>query len=605
MENISPQVDLSDLIVKPFFRTLNWASLKIDEVLKVGLRKYYDSQLPKYYYSNTFLFREQKVDFLKTYFPVKVSFGLLITDFNNLEIIFDTYKAITIVGGAGSGKTSLLRHIFLQTLLHPISKIPVLIELRNFNDYEGNFYNYVKEKIISIGLKGSDDVLRKALINGDFLILLDGFDEINSSKKQLIVQQIEAFIDTYHSNNTVITTRPGSGIENLARFSDFNICPLSKQEVIKFVRFIVADQERMKRILQVIKDPRNDQFSEYLSNPLLLSMFILAFESHPEIPGSRSAFYKNVFDTLYSKHDGYTKSSFSRQKVTKLTREQFEAVLNVFSYLTFIKGKFEFTEELLCQYLVKAKKHLDYSFELEDIIYDLRTSISILVKDGFIYSFPHRSMQEYFAADFISKLPSTRKEKFYKSLTDHFDLFSNDYSGNFLSLCYETDRIFFIKFLLLPNLKKSLIDLSAKGNLQLFRSYIDLSRIYWYTDDYNVEENKYVFELIIPGSLFNIICILVGIDSSERLLLYLNDERSLAMSHMEWDDSSPFGDVKFNFRTTTNLLRNTFIQRKLVNNGIAKEIRNIKKEISATISKFEAEISKNDSSLDLLLDFTN
>ncbi|MEE1974361.1 hypothetical protein, partial [Maribacter flavus] len=81
----------------------------------------------------------------------------------------------------------------------------------------------------------------------------------------------------------------------------------------------------------------------------------------------------------------------------------------------------------------------DYEYTIENLIYDLRTSISILILDGFEYMFPHRSMQEYFTALFINKLPTTKKNKAYNNLSSVLEESSADHSFNFWSLCYELD----------------------------------------------------------------------------------------------------------------------------------------------------------------------
>ncbi|WP_289660935.1 NACHT domain-containing protein [Flavobacterium panacagri] len=213
-----------------------------------------------------------------------------------------------------------------------------------------------------------------------------------------INRQIDLFIDSYSKNSFLITTRPGSGAENFSRFHDFFVEPLTKYDVEGFIKKIVESQERRQRIIEIIKEQKNSAYLHYLKNPLLLSMFIVAFESHPEIPSRKSSFYRNVFDTLYSKHDGITKNSFPREKLTKFEREDFERILNVFSYLTLIEGKIVFTNEFLTDKLADVIKYLDIKCNIENLIYDLVTPISIIVKDGFEYNFPHRSIQEYFAA---------------------------------------------------------------------------------------------------------------------------------------------------------------------------------------------------------------
>jgi hypothetical protein len=366
-----------------------------------------------------------------------------------------------------------MKHIFLSTILDH-DHIPILIELRNLNEYEGNFERLISDKVLKSRVKPDDATFRRALESGKFLFLLDGYDEIFSNKKQEINRQIELFVDQYYENRFLITTRPGSGIEGFPRFFDFKVCSLGDKDVEGFITKIVEIKERRERIVQIIKDPKNRNYLEFLRNPLLLSMFILAFESHPEIPKRKSAFYRNVFDTLYSKHDGITKNSFPREKLTKLQRDDFEYILCVFSYLTLLEGQYSFTQEYLTDALSKVKRSIDHTFTLEDLIYDLQTSISILILDGFEYSFPHRSMQEYFTALFINKLPTDKKHKAYGNLTKVLEESSADHSFNFWSLCYELDETVFISNFLIPQLKKMYKRLENKEGKDLILEYFDI-----------------------------------------------------------------------------------------------------------------------------------
>ncbi len=454
------------------FKTLNneWKHL-----FDVGISEYLQVQTEKYYFTNTFIHRSEKVRFDDIYYPIKATYKKLTTPFENLQEIFENYKNITLVGSAGSGKTTLLKFIFLNTIKAKI-KIPILIELRNLNDFKGDFEKLITEKILKTKVKPTDDTFIRALESGRFLFLLDGYDEIFSNKKQDINRQIELFVDSYPKNNFLITTRPGSGIEGFPSFYDFQVNKLENSDVEGFINKLVNETERAKRILETIKDPKNKNYTEYLRNPLLLSMFIMAFESHPEIPSKKSSFYRNVFDTLYSKHDGITKNSFPREKLTKLQRDEFERVLNIFSYLSLMEGRYSFTEEYLTDILIKVKKTTEYNFAIGDLISDLRTTISILILDGFEYNFPHRSMQEYFTAQFISSLPSEKKTVAYKNLFKILEKSSTDRSFNLWSICNELDHVFFTVNFILPKLRIYEKELVKSDDTELLKSYTKFIR---------------------------------------------------------------------------------------------------------------------------------
>jgi predicted NACHT family NTPase len=141
------------------------------------LTDYLHSQTDKYYFTNTFLHRSEKVRFSDIYYPIKATYKKLTTDFNDLDELFKDYNNITIVGSAGSGKTTLIKNIFLQTIYNQ-NRIPILIELRNLNEFKGDFEKLITEKILKSKIKPSDKIFKRTLESGKFLFLLDGYDEI-------------------------------------------------------------------------------------------------------------------------------------------------------------------------------------------------------------------------------------------------------------------------------------------------------------------------------------------------------------------------------------------------------------------------------------------
>jgi hypothetical protein len=122
-------------------------------------------------------------------------------------------------------------------------------------------------------------------------------------------------------------------------------------------------------------------------------------------------------------------------------------------------------------------------------------SIAILSKEGTEYKFPHRSLQEYFAAYYVSVLSKENKQVLYNKMLNEFSksdfsdlILSKSKGDNFLSLLYEMDRIELLKSLIVPALERVNNDLTSsefkeiKINVKhclsaLINNYVFLQRI--------------------------------------------------------------------------------------------------------------------------------
>jgi len=417
-----------------------------------GIQEYAVNQRSKFEKTKTFFYRDTPVNFYDVFFPLNLNGkdsrgkNYLIDIEKNIKQIFDNENNfITILGNVGSGKSMLVKHIFLHFLKQEM-EIPIFVELRDLNSFDGSFYDKVKEIIFNNRLSPNDKILERLMSDGKFLFLLDGYDELYEDKISHRKNEINQFIDKYRKNYYVITSRPGANIELLPRFTNLNISNIEKEDIQKFVSkqlSIIGEEEIFgKRIMETIESVKNEDYADYLINPLLLTMFIFTFRNHPEIPKSKSKFYYNVFDTLYYSQDAVVKQGDRHERKTNLKMEEFEDILKWFSYFSFYERKYNFDKDYLVSKLKDIKQQKGFSYDIENLIYDLTVSISIIMIDGTKYTFPHRSLQEYFVSLLISKQTDDIKMRIYESK------YLNELDYNLWILSYELDSFIFGHFLI-------------------------------------------------------------------------------------------------------------------------------------------------------------
>lgn len=401
--------------------------------------------------------------------------------------LFEKNQFVTLIGNAGSGKSTIVKYLFLNSIDTDF-KIPIKVELRYLNDYNGTVIEFIQEKIFKLNrLASADKIIERLMKSGDFVFFLDGYDEITSVKKEKLTKEIDDLVKLYNKNYYLLTSRPYTEIDLLPLFHNFEVCELSDEDINQFIakQIPAGEKELQEKIIEAINSPENSAYKTFLSNPLLLSMFILTFQSYSSIPQKRSAFYSQVFDALFSVHDSMSKLAFVREKQSGLSKEQIIEVLELFSFISYFEQKFIFTNLYLNEKLdvIKEKKK-SIEFINQKLISDLQVAIGIINQDGTEYTFPHRSLQEYFTATYIASLRSIENKKIvYKKIVKSLmkdQGFGMNSKDNFHLLLSELDEEGVIKYGLLPFFKDYLnkIDLTTTNTRKIIDYFINLRSVY-------------------------------------------------------------------------------------------------------------------------------
>ena len=329
-----------------------------------------------------------------------------IIDTSNAQDILDINNKLIVTGIGGIGKSLLLKHFFLNIAQYG-HYIPVLIELRKFNQMDGkeiSLYDAIYQNLSDNGFKLADKYYKYSLEAGGYVILLDGFDEVNRDKAQKVFDQIQSFSQRYNKNHFIVSSRPSDHFVGWNDFHEMFLCDLTKKQAFNLIQKIDFDEAIKKPFSDALDSKLFDAYESFASNPLLLTIMLLTFGNHAALPENPNDFYEQAFSTLFNGHDA-TKDYFVRDIRSHLSYENFKTVFSYICFKSFFKNDFEFSEKLLRQYIEKAKtKFNTLSFSVDDFEEDLTLSVCMLIKDGLGYSFIHRSFQEYFAALYTCKL---------------------------------------------------------------------------------------------------------------------------------------------------------------------------------------------------------
>lgn len=380
----------------------DWDKFRVD--FNLAFKTYSSNAFQKYSYIKTILYRTEPryiYDFFEIPILKKNSNSYIKAD--NSKKITDVSHFVLVQGTGGIGKSTLLKHLFISELKQK-DLIPILIELKDVNDNEGNYTieETIFKRLTDLGTSLSEDCLRYALKSGCFLFLMDGCDEIHSDKRNSFLRKLVSFCDAYSKNYFILSSRPYSDFVEWQRFTVLTTCPLSKEQAISLVSRVDFDQYIKGKFIKELDSSLYEKHSSFASNPLLLNIMLLTFDNFAEIPEKLHLFYENAFETLYSKHDA-TKAGYRRELRSKLPNDSFKKVFACFCFTTYYKGQLEFTKQEMYDFLNDSKK-TGIDFCVEHYIYDLENSLCVIYQEGFAYKFTHRSFQEYFTAFFLKEL---------------------------------------------------------------------------------------------------------------------------------------------------------------------------------------------------------
>lgn len=447
---------------------------KVSHVFNDGLLDYFSASLDRHKEIKTLLHR-QPTPFYKVYYPAKLydsSNGTTLKT-ESVKEIFKSSNFVTIIGDAGSGKSTLLKHLFISTFVEYYNA-PIFVNLRDLDLNNSNLDVYIIDNIINNKLAPSEAFLENLLKKGEFLFFLDGYDEINSTDKHAITKNLERFIDKYPKNKFILTSRPYSNIEFFKNFRNLEIKNLDKDDQVSFIQQQIVNTRLSSKIVESLKEATQGNIQSFFKNPLLLTLYIMAYSKNSSIPNKKYVFYRRVFDVLFAEHDSATKIGYEREIRTQLNQESLEDVLQTFCFLSFFESEFDFKKDYIFKLLNIIKDKTSFKFRNNDFIEDMKLSVGLWSEDCGVYGFSHRSMQEYFAAVYLANMNSIEnKKKVYNKILNFVSERAFD-STNFLSLCYEMDKSFFIESYSIPiinRIRDTII--KENGEINLDFSYIE------------------------------------------------------------------------------------------------------------------------------------
>ncbi len=430
-----------ELQVFRFKKNVNTLYRKISQVQKVKTiwQTEKPANLKTFYYPSKILVDEK---------PVLVSSIQQLPDEQN----------IVIQGTVGQGKSIFLRYLCYRELLIG-STVPVFFELRKISK-DQSLVSYLHMTLEELGFKISSEFFDFLLSSGKLTLLLDGFDEIEAGKALEVLAEIEHLSSKHEHLKVIVTSRPDSGIEKLPTFGVYRVANLGPQDYEGILRKLLTEESQVAEIVGALNSS-SIGINELLRTPLMMTLLVVAYKSESKIPERFSEFYENIFQTLLVRHDK-SKPGYTRKRAcAEINERELQEVFEAFCFLSTRDQEVTMSADRAYDTAEAAAKLTNKQCDAAAFVEDIEKVSCLLLREAFTYHFIHKSVQEYYAARFVSRRPEESAQKFYSNvLGTHWYHWTQVL--NFLD---EIDTYRIIKHLKIPDARKCLERLNAGGQM--------------------------------------------------------------------------------------------------------------------------------------------
>lgn len=324
---------------------------------------------------------------------------------------------IIVLGSGGTGKSMLMRHLFVNTQ-HRGSYIPVLVELRKMSnvDKSDSLLKMVHSCIEEFDVRLDQTQFEYSLRSGKYLLLFDGLDEVKEEIRDRVENLIQELSKKYPRNGFVVSSRKeGVDFKELETYTVVKSLPLEKEQAVELINRIGRNDDKVKEFSELLSKELFKKHRDFASNPLLLTMMYITFVDNNIIPEHLTDFYEAAYDALYKRHDANKDGVFERDyKCKKLGEKEFKDLFSYFCFQSYFIQQYEFSKEEICEYIKNGIERLNLKELIENpgmFFNDIKDIVCLIVEEGSKFKFTHRSFQTYFAAYYTATQVSDEQQK--------------------------------------------------------------------------------------------------------------------------------------------------------------------------------------------------
>lgn len=368
-------------------------------------------------------------------------------------------QKLVLLGDPGGGKSTFVFHLAYCLAVHhlyPAEKwldhlpgwteknrqmIPSLVIMRDFAQFEPEgkldatsperLWQFIIHHLYNMGIEFTQKMLKEKFHRGEVVLLLDGIDEVTTPEQRWQIKQIlTGFITLYPQNRYVLTcrilsyqapTKRGEKELRLTNLPTFTLAPFNEEKIDQFIttwytnmatnRTLEEPEQKIKLLKEAI---RQRDIRRVVENPLLLTILALVHTHKGGLPSARALLYEECVEMLLWRWEQVQSEKLlplrEWLKLANLKETHLKQLLWELAYQTHAQGSkgegLAGIPELTLRKGIEALNEEDVKGALQLIeLMKLRTGL-LLEREVAVFTFPHRTFQEYLAGVYLSTQPN-------------------------------------------------------------------------------------------------------------------------------------------------------------------------------------------------------
>ncbi len=360
-----------------------------------------------------------------------------------------------VLGDPGSGKSTFLNHLGLCLALNTLDSkgkwlarlpewpqktaklIPIPVTLRDFAQslpkedaqaHARHLWEFIGGQLHNQNLDAAAQPLEKLLNAGQAIVMLDGLDEVPTQQQRTFIRDaVKEFSHRYPKCRLVVTCRilsyqdvhlqlPGIPVYELAAFSEEKIDRFIEAWYRELDRVGTVKSTDVKELTRKLKEAvRRPDLWRLAPNPLLLTVMAGLHAHKGRLPDARALLYEETIDILLSRWDEVKNRGAEGPQLRQLllqakrTDVDLKRVLRLLAFDAHQQAESaeedslaDISEHSLIKALAELhpQKSHDWALQVINVI-KLRAGL-LLERSPEVYTFPHRTFQEYLAGAHIA-----------------------------------------------------------------------------------------------------------------------------------------------------------------------------------------------------------